>query len=261
MQDDWQERFSGIERLYGKDSLQLFEQQHIAVIGLGGVGSWVVEALARTAFGKMTLIDYDDIGASNVNRQLHSLTEHFGKKKGQVLLDRVAQINPRCQCTFVDDYINMDNMQSYLESGFDYVVDAIDSISFKTEMIYYCRRNKIPIITIGGAGGVTDPTSITIGDLNKTHNDALAAKVRSLLRHRYAWTNNSKRSFRIDCVYSTQQKRYPKEDGSVSFAKPGVHGVNLDCRYGYGAASFVTASFAFAAVARIVDKILKKNDA
>lgn len=259
MHPEWQDRFSGIERLYGSGCLEIFAQQHVCVVGIGGVGSWVVEAFARSGFGKLTLIDYDEISAGNTNRQLHTLDSTHGHKKTKVMAERVTQINRHCQCEIIDDFINMDNMKEYLDRNYDYVVDAIDSIQFKTEMIYYCRRNKIPIITIGGAGGVTDPTTICISDLNKTYNDALAAKVRSLLRHRYQWTSNPKRSFRIECVYSTQQKVYPKDDGSVGFEKPGIHGVNLDCRFGYGSASYVTASFAFAAVSRVIHKILKKS--
>jgi tRNA A37 threonylcarbamoyladenosine dehydratase len=137
------------------------------------------------------------------------------------------------------------------------VIDAIDSIKFKAAMIYSCKRSKIPIITTGAAGGLTDPTMIAVRDLNKTENDPLAARVRSTLRSQYGYTRNPARYFGIECIYSLEQQRYPKEDGSVGFEKPGIHGVHLDCRLGYGAASFVTAMFGFIAVSRVIEKHLR----
>ena len=173
--------------------------------------------------------------------------------------ERVAEINPNCVVNIIDDFITMDNMADLLSSDYDYVVDAIDSIKFKAGLIYYCKRNKIPIITTGGAGGLTDPSVIEVVDLTKTYNDALAAKVRSTLRDQYNFTKTPKRRFGIDCVFSSQQQLYPKEDGTVSHEKPGVHGVSLDCRFGYGAASFVTGSFGFIATAHIIKKFLNKK--
>jgi tRNA A37 threonylcarbamoyladenosine dehydratase len=139
------------------------------------------------------------------------------------------------------------------------ITDAIDSIKFKAGLIYYCKRNKIPMITTGGAGGLTDPSAIKVVDLTKTYNDALAAKVRSTLRDQYNFTKNPKRRFAIDCVFSGQQQLYPKEDGTVSHEKPGIHGVSLDCRFGYGAASFVTGTFGFIAAAHIIRKFINKK--
>jgi tRNA A37 threonylcarbamoyladenosine dehydratase len=140
------------------------------------------------------------------------------------------------------------------------VIDAIDSIKFKAALIYYCKRNKIPVITTGAAGGLTDPTRITIKDLTRTFNDPLAAKVRAKLRSTYGYTRNEKRYFGVECVFSGQQQVYPTADGGIGHCKPGVHGVHLDCTMGYGSASFVTASMGFAAVARVIEKTLKKQD-
>ncbi|MCK5334647.1 MAG: hypothetical protein KAQ67_00720, partial [Gammaproteobacteria bacterium] len=125
--------------------------------------------------------------------------------------------------------------------------------------IYYCKRNKVPVITIGGAGGLTDPTQISIKDLSKTVNDPLAAKVRSTLRREFNFTKNTKRSFGVECVFSTQQQVYPKPDGSVSQDKPGVKGVSLDCSMGFGASSCVTSVFGFVAVSRAIEKTLKRR--
>ena len=254
------EAFAGIGRLYGKEAFALIQNMHVCVVGIGGVGSWVVEALARSAVGKITLIDYDTISLSNMNRQIHTLSNNIEKKKCIAMQERVKQINPGCEVNIIDDFITLENMADFLSRDYDYVVDAIDSIKFKAGLIYYCKRNKIPVITIGGAGGLTDPSVIKVADLSKTYNDALAAKVRSTLRDQYNFTKNSKRRFGIECIFSGQQQLYPKEDGTVSHEKPGIHGVSLDCRFGYGAASFVTGTFGFIAAARVIEKYLQKKN-
>ena len=261
--DNNEDVFAGINRLFGNEAYALIRNMHVCVVGIGGVGSWVIEALARSAVGKITMIDYDTIANSNMNRQLHTLSDTIDQKKCSAMLQRVKQINPDCEVNIIDDFITLDNMQNYLSGtntprGYDYVVDAIDSIKFKAGLIYYCKRNKIPVITTGGAGGLTDPTMIKVVDLSKTYNDALAAKVRSTLREQYNFTRNPKRSFRVDCVFSSQQQLYPKQDGTVSHEKPGIHGVSLDCRFGYGAASFVTGTFGFIVAARVIEKYLQK---
>ena len=259
-----EDAFAGINRLYGDAAYALIRNMHVCVIGIGGVGSWAVEALARSAVGKITVIDFDTIETSNINRQIHALSNTLDKKKCSVMQERVKQINPHCEMNIIDDFITLENMSDYLTGNdephnYDYVVDAIDSIKFKAGLIYYCKRNKIPVITTGGAGGLTDPSVIGVADLSKTYNDALASNVRSTLRDQYNFTRNPKRNFRIDCVFSSQQQLYPKDDGSVSYEKPGIHGVSLDCRFGYGAASFITGTFGFIAVAHLIKKFLNKK--
>jgi len=263
-------RFEGINRLYGNHAAATLKAAHVCVVGLGGVGSWAVESLARSGIGQLTLIDYDEVAESNINRQLPALDSTIGQKKASVLQQRVLDINPACECKVIDDYINTENLWDYFYSEqkkggdyslkYDFVIDAIDSIKFKAALIYFCRRNKTPIITTGGAGGVTDPGTIKIKDLSRTVNDALAARVRSQLRDEYGFTKNTQRYFGVECVYSDQQKLYPDQKGGVSTRKPGVHGVHLDCRFGYGAASYVTASFAFFAVSRVIKKLLDSVD-
>ena len=258
---DFQERFSGIQRLYGHHACEIINKLHICVVGLGGVGSWAVEALARTGVGQITLIDYDTVSIGNINRQLPALTETIGEKKFAVLAKRANGINPQCRCNTIDDFLTEENLAEYLspENGYDYVIDAIDSIKFKAAMIYHCKRNKIPIITTGGAGGLTDPAMIQVRDLTRTTNDPLIAKVRSRLRAEYGFSKTPKRYFGIECVFSSQQPVYPKPDGTVSHEKPGIHGISLDCSLGYGSASFVTATFGNIAVARLITKLLKKR--
>lgn len=262
MSTDFDERFGSIQRLYGRQAADIISNLHVCIVGLGGVGSWAVESLARTGVGELTLIDYDTVSKSNINRQLPALDHTIGEKKFSVLANRISDINPRCACHVIDDFLTVDNMADYLSPNrsYDYVIDAIDSIKFKAAMIYHCRRNKIPIVTTGGAGGLTDPTAIQIKDLSRTVNDPLAAKVRSRLRSDYGFTRNSKRSFRVDCVFSTQQPVYPKPDGTTGHEKPGIHGISLDCTMGYGSATFVTATFGNAAAARVIEKSLKKTE-
>ena len=232
---------------------------HVCVVAIGGVGSWAVEALARSGVGSLTLIDYDTIAESNINRQIHAGTRSLETKKHQALAERVRDINPHCDCRIIDDFLTTDNLFEYMSTDYDYVIDAIDSIKFKSAMIYHCKRNRIPIITTGGAGGLTDPTQIAIRDLNKTHNDPLAAKVRAQLRSSYGFTRNMKRYFGIECVDSTEQQRYPKADVSIGFAKPGIHGISMDCNFAYGSATMVTGTFGFIAAARVIEKTLKKH--
>ena len=259
-QPDSVERFSGIQRLYGVVAAQRIRAMHVCVIGLGGVGSWAVEALARSGVGALTLIDYDEICVTNINRQVHALDSSLGLKKIAAMSERVKEINPQCRCTVIDDFITDKNLFDHMpvESGFDFVIDAIDSIKFKAALIYYCKRNRIPVITTGAAGGLTDPSQIMVKDLARTFNDPLAAKVRARLRAEHGYTRNPKRYFGVECVFSSQQQVYPKEDGSVCYQKPGIHGVHLDCRMGYGSASFVTAAMGFVAVSRLIEKHMRK---
>lgn len=257
--DGYEQRFGGIQRLYGVREQEIIQNMHVFVAGVGGVGSWVVEALARSGVGRLSFIDGDTVDVSNANRQLHTLSSTFDVSKVEVMAERVLQINPGCEVNAIHEYMNMKNLVSYVEGGYDYVVDALDSIKFKANMIAHCKRNKIPIIATGGAGGLNDPTMIQVADLSKTFNDPLAAKVRSTLRKEFGFSRNPKRSFGIECVFSAQQQVYPKADGTVSQEKPGIHGVSLDCRFGYGSASFVTGTFGFFAASRVLNKTIQKR--
>jgi tRNA threonylcarbamoyladenosine dehydratase len=262
IEQDFTIRFGGIQRLYGSEAAEVIRHMHVCIIGLGGVGSWVVEALARNGVSRFTLIDYDTVSKSNINRQLAALDSTVELKKSAVLKQRVLDINPHCDCRIIDDFLTVRNLDELLSVGqaYDYVVDAIDSIKFKAAMIYHCRRNKIPIITTGGAGGLTDPLAVQVADLSRTFNDPLAAKVRSKLRCEHHFPRNTKRNFRIECVFSSQQPVYPKDDGSVSQQKPGIHGISLDCSMGYGSTTAVTATFANIAASRVINKTLQKRN-
>ena len=179
--DNYEQRFGGIGRLYTPEGLAKLRQSHVCVIGIGGVGSWAVEALARTGIGKITMIDMDDICVTNINRQIHAMTGTVAQLKTEAMKERVERINPECVVEIIDDFITPENIPEYLNLGYDYVLDAIDSVRTKAALIAYCKRNKIKLITTGGAGGQTDPSQIQIADLSKTIQDPLAlAKIRNV---------------------------------------------------------------------------------
>lgn len=256
---DYQLRFGGIARLYGNSQSEALRQANFCVIGIGGVGSWVAEALARNGVGQITLIDLDDLCVTNINRQIHALTSTVGLSKVDVMRDRIMQINPDCLVSTVEDFVTLENVRELLSNSFDYVIDAIDSVNVKSAIIAHCKRNKLPIITIGGAGGQVDPSKIATADLSQTYQDPLLAKVRNQLRREYNFSRNVKRKFSIDAVFSSEQLRYPDAEGNVCHAKQSNDGaMRLDCSGGFGAATHVTACFAFFAVAKAMDKYLKK---
>ena len=250
-------RLAGIARLYGDVGLSFFQQSHVAVVGIGGVGAWVVEALARTGIGELTLIDLDEICASNINRQVHALTETVGQSKTAVMAARILSINPACQVNVINEFVSYDNLESCMSHNYDYVVDAIDSAAIKAAILNWCKRQKVAVICIGGAGGKINPAEIKITDLNRTKNDPLLASVRSQLRAYHGFSRNKKRYYSIDCVYSTEQSRFPDGKGSTTYEKPG-EAFGMDCTNGFGAATHITACFAFHATARILDKLLKR---
>ena len=257
-----EERFGSLARLYGVEELQKIQQAHICVVGIGGVGSWAVEALARSGLGRLTLIDGDDISRSNVNRQCHTMESTIGKMKTEVMKQRVLDINPECVVQTEEQYLNSDNIFDLLladtSQPFDCVIDAIDRIKHKALIIYFCKRNKLPVVTTGGAGGLLDPSRIEVKDLSRTWNDPLASSVRLALRQVHNFTRNTKRSFGVPCVYSTEQQRYPDKSGNVGYQKPGVAGLSLDCSFGYGSSVMVTSTFGFVAAAKAIELILKK---
>jgi tRNA A37 threonylcarbamoyladenosine dehydratase len=258
MNSDYLDRFAGIGRLYGTDALEKFHTAHVAVVGLGGVGSWVVEALARSGIGELTLIDLDEICVSNTNRQMHAVSSNLGASKVQTMADRARDINPELIIHEHECFATQDNLEDLLVEPIDYVVDAIDSAGVKAAMISHCRRRKIPIVTTGGAGGLIDPLKIEVADLSKTQHDALAAKVRSILKRHFGFSRSGKR-FGVECVFSQEQARYPQLDGSVCATKNfGESDVRLDCSGGLGAVTSVTAAFANVAVSRVLIKMSER---
>ena len=257
--DDFEYRFGGIQRLYGVIAAEAFRHAHVAVIGLGGVGSWAAEALARSGIGAMTLVDLDEVCLSNTNRQLHALEGHYGQAKVEVMAERLRAINPQCRVDTRLRFIRPDNVETEITSDMTAVLDAIDSVKAKTALIAHCQRRRIPLVCCGGAGGQMDPTLIQVADLSRTTQDPLLAKVRHRLRREYGFSRNPQRRFGIEAVYSTEQLTYPDADGGTCLQKPGGDDpVRLDCATGFGASTCVTASFGLIASARILARIARK---
>ena len=257
---DFTRRFGGVARLYGDAALQRFRTAHVCVIGVGGVGSWIVEALARSAIGHITMIDLDNLAESNINRQIHALTSTLGQAKVTALAERIAQINPFCRVVEIEDFIDADNLDRLIGlPQYDYIIDAIDNVRAKTALIAYCRSHKLKLITIGGAGGQIDPTKIEVRDLCRTEQEPLLAKVRKRLRSEHGFPRGTKNKFGIDAVFSTEPLRFPDvtlvdtdEDVNETSTPSGVTGLNCA---GFGSAMVVTAAFGLVAAAQVLNRL------
>ena len=250
----YEDRFNGVARLYGDQALQAFRHAHVAVIGVGGVGSWSVEALARSGIGELTLFDLDDVCVSNTNRQLHTLSSTIGQFKVDVLAERCRDINPDIIVHTRQTFITVDNLAEQGLDKLSFVIDAIDSVKVKVALIHYCRRHKIPFVTTGGAGGQIDPTRVQVVDLAKTIQDPLAARVRSELRKQHGYTKGGK-SMGVPCVFSDEPLVYPQEDGTVCATKNLSGGTRMNCAGGFGAAMAVTATFGMVAASAALKRL------
>lgn len=253
-------RFGGIARLYGDRGFARLQAAHVCVIGVGGVGSWVVESLARSAIDSITMIDLDVVSESNINRQLHALENTQGRDKILVMAERVQQINPHCEVHLIDDFISRENLPELLATEYSFVVDCIDDFRTKAALIHHCKKNKLKLITIGGAGGQIDPQKIQQTDLSRTQHDVLLAKTRKLLRQDYGFPRNPKRSFGVPCVYSDEQPVFPDGDGGVSPQRPLPSEVSdasnaLNCAGGLGSITHLTASFGLIAAAYVINHL------
>jgi tRNA A37 threonylcarbamoyladenosine dehydratase len=243
--NDHDPRFGGLARLYGTDGLQRLLQARVCVVGLGGVGSWAAEALARSALGHITLVDLDDVCLSNVNRQLHALEGAFGRPKVEVMAERIRAIHPACDVQAMAEFFSATTEQEILSDGFDFVLDAIDQVTNKCLLIARCRQKEIPVVSVGGAGGRRDPAAIQVADLARTSHDALLQQVRKKLRDDHGFAREAKTPFGVPCVFSTEAAAPP--------AAPGARRVT--CDNGYGTASFVTGTMGLRAASCVVSKI------
>ena len=264
---DYARRFGGVERLYGAGALARATAAHVVVVGIGGVGSWAVEALARSGLGRLTLIDLDHLAESNINRQIHALDSTLGASKVLAMQQRISAINPDCVVHPIEEFIDERNPPALIPAC-DAVIDAIDHVRAKAALIAYCRRAGIRVVTTGAAGGRSDPTRIEVIDLSRTTQDALASKVRAQLRKDYGFPREPKKKFGVDCVYSPEQVRRTTSavpgdtathnscalDGTAAEI-PVDPTAGLNCA-GYGSSVAVTASFGFVAAARVLAGIL-----
>jgi tRNA A37 threonylcarbamoyladenosine dehydratase len=250
---DFARRFGGIARLYGEPALERFRAAHVCVIGVGGVGSWVVEALARSAVGQLTLIDLDNVAESNINRQIQALSSTVGLPKIEALKRRIAEINPFCEVALVEDFIDPDNLDTMIGvDRYDYVIDAIDSVKPKAALIAYCSEHGIPLVTVGGAGGQLDPTKVEVRDLARTEQEPLLKKVRKILRARYGFAKGEKNKYHIDAVFSMEPLRYPDSGDACEVDANSVTGLNCA---GFGSSMVVTATFGMVAAGHVLRKL------
>lgn len=266
-------RFGGIARLYGQAALQKLRSARVLIVGLGGVGSWAAEALARSGVSHLRLVDLDEICVSNINRQLPALESTVGRFKVEVLAERVRLINPECAVEALPEFFtestgerllglptanDPDGRQPVLERP-DCVVDAIDSLLNKCRLLALCHQNRIPCVTCGGAGGRRNPTQIRLVDLRDATHDALLRNVRKRLRTAHGFPRGEQ-LLGIPCVYSTEPQVFPQPDGTVGCRRPateaGSGAPRLNCDGGYGSATQVTGAFGFAAAAAALNLLL-----
>jgi tRNA A37 threonylcarbamoyladenosine dehydratase len=250
-------RFGGLARLYSAAGLERLRVAHVGIVGVGGVGSWAVEALARSGVGRLTLVDLDEVCVSNVNRQLPALDGHIGRPKVEVLAERVRAINPEIAIEPLPHFFTASTADRLLAPRYDAVVDAIDDVANKCLLIARCRELGTPLVTCGGAGGRRDPTRVRTADLANATHDRLLGEVRRRLRREFGFPPDGL-PFGVACVYSSEPPVYPQPDGSVCATRPPEQtgaDLRLNCDAGFGTATFVTGAFGFAAAAWVVGRI------
>lgn len=254
---DFLRRFGGVARLYGESGLAQLQAAHIAVIGIGGVGSWAAEAVARNAVGRITLVDLDNIAESNVNRQLHALEGNFGKAKVTAIAERIKWINPLANVIEIEDFVTPENVRTLLNQPFSGIIDCIDDAKAKAAIAAFCKTKKIPLVMTGAAGGRVDATRIKQADLSQVSHDKLLAKVRNLLRKNYGFAKagaGKPSKLGVACVYSDEEVIKPTiACGTEQHAITG-----LNCA-GYGSSVCVTAPFGFAAAGLLLQQVLRNS--
>lgn len=253
-------RFAGIDRLYGAGAVERLASAHVAVIGVGGVGSWTVEALVRSGVGTLTLIDLDDVCASNTNRQLHALSDTLGRNKVDVLAERARRIAPEVDIRPIADFFTQASADRLWDPDWSAVVDAIDDRRSKALLLARAHAAGTPIVTCGAAGGRTDPALVATEDLARSTSDGLLKRVRKVLRREYGFPDGDD-PWGITAVFSTERPFFPGADGRVATAPDRETSLKLDCASGFGTASFVTGTFGFAAASAVVRWIAKGPDA
>ena len=222
---------SPLKQIYSPQGIERIQKSHFLIVGIGGVGSWISEALIRSGALHVTLVDLDDICASNINRQIHALENNVGKLKVHEMKKRLLAINSKANINMYEDFFSEKTAESILSTPYDYVFDGIDSLKSKCLLLAKCRERSLPIICSGGAGGKLDPTRIQISDLNRTKNDPLLFRVRKELKRSYNFPKYENKKFHIPTVYSDE----------VVYKSPSETRANA-CSL-YGSLCHVTASF------------------
>lgn len=257
MSDPFLDRFAGIARLYGKPALDTFRHARVAVVGLGGVGSWAAESLARSGVGALTLVDPDDLCVTNTNRQVHAHEGNYGRPKTAALAKRLHAIHADLAIVEFPTFYSPASADEILSDRPDAVIDAIDSLRAKCHLLARCRSLGIPVVTSGAAGGRRDATRIRVDDLARCGRDPLLASVRRHLRADFGFPKAPERGeaadFGIDAVFSDEPPVYPTCDGGTSTERPAELPGAIGCDAGYGSVTHVTAAFGLAAAGRILD--------
>jgi len=255
MSPEYLQRFGALARLYGHPALEAFHRGHVAVVGIGGVGSWVAEALARSGIGTLTLMDLDDICITNTNRQIHTTRHTIGQSKSRAMAQRLQAINPEIRIAIQEAFYAEATQEALFSQPFDLLVDAIDSVRHKAHLLDAARRHDRPVITVGGAGGRIDPSRIRLGDLSRTSGDRLLMLVRKKLRGQYGFPRANQGSFRIPAVYSDEPPRFPWADGTICFEREPASPGGLDCASGLGSVTHLTATMGLHAAAAVLRQI------
>jgi tRNA threonylcarbamoyladenosine dehydratase len=254
-------RFGGVARLYGQRALGRFLAARVVVVGIGGVGSWTVEALARSGIGSIRMVDLDEICLSNVNRQLHAMDGQIGRQKTAAMAERVRAINPHCELEVIEGFFTERTVETVLGGEIDGVVDAIDTLRHKSLLLAECVRRGLPVVTCGGAGGRRDATRISVRDLAFTGKDGLLHQLRRSLRKDHGFEavpmGRKPVPMGIAAVFSDEPPVYPVGDGEVSCERPEGNDLRLNCASGYGTATHVTASFGVVAAGAMLDILAK----
>lgn len=259
--DDYHDRFGGVGRLLGREALERLNAAHVCVIGVGGVGSWAVEGLVRSGVGALTLIDLDDVCVTNVNRQLPAIDGQMGRPKVAVLAERARAINPGCRVTAVPEFFLPASSARLLEPAYDFVIDAVDRMSIKAQIIADCSERGRPVLSIGAAGGRRDPGRVRIGDIGEA-GDELMRQVRKKLRRDHGFSRGAHRGITrmgVPCVWSEERPIFPWADGTCAAEPEPGSNLKLDCESGFGTAVFVTGVFGFAAAGEVVRRIAQVN--
>ena len=245
--------------MWGREAFARIRGAHVAVIGVGGVGGWAAEALARGGVGKLTLVDMDEICVTNINRQVHALDTTVGQAKTAAMAERLRGVSPGVEVVEEFRFFTADSADDLLSRDWDGVLDCIDSVPHKCLLLDGCRRRGIPVVTVGAAGGRRDPCRVETADLARTYHDALLQRVRKRLRQKFDFPRNPRKKWGIHAVFSPEPVVYPHADGSVCATREEGSGLRLDCDSGYGTAAFVTGAFGFAAAAAMMRELLDET--
>lgn len=252
------ERFQGISKLVSHGDFEKIQKSHVLIIGLGGVGSWVAEALARSGVGKLTLVDPDSVCISNINRQIIALDSTVGVSKVLAAKQRILDINPLCSVDIFEDFFCEDTINEIFKQDYDFAFDGIDRLKNKILFLFKCMEREIPFLISGGAGGKIDASKIRIADLGESYRDRLLFRIRKKLRQNYSY-KKGKKKMGITCIFSPEETRYPSTSGTITNSKQGLGIKKLDCHGSIGSFCPTTGVFGLMAAGYIIQSIINQE--